>query len=111
LTASGAVLILSTVPDAAEAERLSRVLIEEGLAACVSRIPGMESVYRWQGAVENSTEVLLLIKTHSGRADSIIRRLEELHSYDVPEILVFPVAGGASSYLAWIRDTVDGGSS
>jgi len=111
LTSPEAVVVLSTAPDPAEADRLARALVEEGLAACVTRVPGARSLYRWEGAITEAEEILLLIKTRPGHAASVTRRLGELHPYDVPEILVLPVTGGASTYLAWIRDTVDGGSS
>ncbi len=102
-----AVVVLSTAPDEAEAARLARVLVEERLAACVSRAPGLKSVYRWEGAVEDADEILLIIKTHARRAPDLTRRLRELHPYEVPEILVVPVAAGLASYLDWIRRETD----
>jgi periplasmic divalent cation tolerance protein len=107
------VVVFSTAPDAAEAERLARTLVEERLAACVSRVPGVKSVYRWREGVEEAAEVLLIIKTHARRAPDLTRRLAELHSYEVPEILVLPVAAGLGAYLEWIREeteTVEGDS-
>ena len=98
-----AVVVLSTAPDAETAERLSRSLVDERLAACVSRLPGIKSLYHWEGAVEEAEEVLLVIKTHAARAPELTRRLRELHPYEVPEILVLPVAAGLPGYLEWIR--------
>ncbi len=98
-----AVVVLSTAPDAGQAERLARSLVEERLAACVSRVPGMTSLYHWEGDVETADEVLLIIKTHASRAPELTRRLRELHPYEVPEILVLPVAAGLPGYLDWIR--------
>ena len=99
-----AVVVLSTAPDAGQAERLARRLVEERLAACVSQVPGMKSLYHWEGEVEEANEVLLIVKTHASRAPELTRRLRELHPYDVPEILVLPVAAGLPGYLEWIRN-------
>lgn len=98
-----AAVVLSTVPDVETAERVSRALVDERLAACVSRVPGVVSLFRWQGGVEESGEILLVIKTHARRAPELTRRLRELHPYEVPEILVLPVAAGLGAYLDWIR--------
>jgi periplasmic divalent cation tolerance protein len=102
-----AVVVLSTAPGETEAARLARILVEERLAACVSRVPGVKSLYRWEGAIEDAEEVLLIIKTHSRRAPDLTRRLRELHPYEVPEILVIPVAAGLAAYLDWVRSETD----
>ncbi len=102
-SADVAVVILSTAPDAEEGERLARALVEERLAACVSRVAGMRSLYRWEGEIEDAEEILLIIKTHASRAPDLTRRLRELHPYQVPEILVLPAAAGLGSYLDWVR--------
>jgi periplasmic divalent cation tolerance protein len=99
-----AVVVLSTAPDAAVAEELSRQLVEERLAACVSRVPGVKSLFRWEGEVQDSEEILLVIKTHAHRAPALTRRLRELHPYEVPEILALPVAAGLPAYLEWILE-------
>ena len=99
-----AVVVLSTAPDGETADRIAAALVEERVAACVSRVPAVHSLYRWKGAVESADEVLLVIKTHARRASDLTRRLAELHPYDVPEILVLPVAAGLPAYLDWIRD-------
>jgi periplasmic divalent cation tolerance protein len=96
-------VVLSTVPDEATAERIAKALVEERLAACVNRVPGVGSIYRWQGAIEESEEILLVIKTHARRAPQVTQRLRELHPYEIPEILVLPVAAGLGAYLDWIR--------
>lgn len=98
-----AVVVLSTVPDEPTAERIARALVEERLAACVNRVPGVSSIFRWQGAIEQAEEILLVIKTHARRAPQVTQRLQELHPYEVPEILVIPVAAGLGAYLEWIR--------
>jgi periplasmic divalent cation tolerance protein len=101
------VVVLSTAPDAASADRLARVLVEERLAASVTRVPGVRSLYRREGKIEEAEEVLLMVKTHAARAPAVTRRLAELHPDDVPEILVLPVAAGLRGYLEWIRESTE----
>lgn len=104
---AGAVrLILSTAPDAATADRLARALVEERLAACVNVLPGVRSTYRWQGAVEQADEVLLVVKTTVPAAASAAARLAELHPYATPEVLVVEPSGGSAAYLDWIRASI-----
>lgn len=98
-----AVVVLSTAPSTEVADALSDAILTEGLAACVSQLPGVTSRYRWQGAMEEAQEIVLLIKTHADRAPALTRRLAELHPYDVPEILVLPAAAGLGAYLDWVR--------
>ena len=95
-------LILSTCPDADTAQRLARILMEERLAACVSLLPGGVSTYRWQGRVEQATEVQLLAKTPADRRDALMARLAELHPYELPEILAVETAAGLPAYLDWV---------
>ena len=95
-------LILSTCPDADTAQRLARILVEERLAACVSLLPGAVSTYRWQGRVEQATEVQLLAKTTADRRDALMARLAELHPYELPEILAVETAAGLPAYLDWV---------
>ncbi|WP_312770214.1 MULTISPECIES: divalent-cation tolerance protein CutA [Pseudoxanthomonas] len=95
-------LILSTCPDADTAQRLARILVEERLAACVSLLPGGVSTYRWQGLVEQTTEVQLLAKTPADRRDALMARLAELHPYELPEILAVETAAGLPAYLDWV---------
>ena len=95
-------LILSTCPDADTAQRLARILVEERLAACVSLLPGAVSTYRWQGRVEQATEVQLLAKTPADRRDALMARLAELHPYELPEILAVGTAAGLPAYLDWV---------
>jgi len=104
-----AVVVLSTAPDVETAERLARAVLEAQLAACVTRVPGVTSLFRWEGEVEESDEVLLLIKTHAERAPVLTRMLSELHPYEVPEILVLPVAAGLGAYLDWVRKATEVG--
>jgi periplasmic divalent cation tolerance protein len=98
-------LCLSTCPDAETATRIARALVEERLAACVNRLPGVHSVYRWQAKVIDDAEVLLVIKTTSGRFEALRDRLVELHPYEVPELIAIEVSGGHGAYLDWIAAT------
>lgn len=93
---------LCTCPDDETAERIATALVSERLAACVNRIPGLTSVYLWQGRVERDRETLLLIKTTDARFAALASRLRELHPYDLPEILAVPVAKGLPEYLQWV---------
>ncbi|HEX7369763.1 MAG TPA: divalent-cation tolerance protein CutA [Rhodanobacteraceae bacterium] len=95
-------LCLSTCPDAETATRIARVLVEERLAACVNRIPGIHSTYRWQGEIRDDAEILLLIKTTRERFDGLRARLAELHPYDVPELIALDIGDGLPAYLDWI---------
>ena len=90
-----------TCPDADSAARIARTVVEERLAACVTRLPGTRSCYRWEGQVEEATEEMLMIKTTAAAADALERRLHELHPYEVPEFLTVD-AGGSRAYLDWV---------
>ncbi|MGC2398185.1 MAG: divalent-cation tolerance protein CutA [Acidobacteriaceae bacterium] len=96
-------IALCTCADLEQAERIARHLVEHRLAACVNLLPAVRSIYRWQDAVESATEILLIIKTDSARSRDVQIAVEQLHSYEVPEFLVLPVAGGSEAYLAWLR--------
>ena len=100
-------IVLCTCADREEAERIAHRLVEQHLAACVNILPGVHSVYRWQGAVESAAEVLLLIKTSSARNQEVHSTVASLHSYEVPEFLVLPVLGGSNAYLAWLGASLD----
>lgn len=97
---------LVTAPDAETGARIGRTLVEERLAACVNLVPGVRSIYRWEGAVEDDAEVLLVVKTTVARAEALAARVPEVHPYDVPEVLLLPVAEGSAPYLQWVRDEV-----
>jgi periplasmic divalent cation tolerance protein len=96
-------VVLLTAPDAASAEGLARALVEERLAACVNLVPGVRSIYRWQGRVEDASEVLLVVKTRAELGAALAARVRELHSYELPEVLELGVAGGSAEYLDWVR--------
>ena len=96
-------VVFLTAPDGEVAERLARGLLEERLAACVNLIPGIRSFYRWQGAVQVDAEVLLVVKTRADRLEALASWVQDLHPYELPEILGLPVIGGSQAYLDWIR--------
>ncbi|MDL2283792.1 divalent-cation tolerance protein CutA [Oxalobacter sp. OttesenSCG-928-P03] len=97
-------LVYSTAPDQETAKRIARELVEGKLAACVSMVPAIHSVYRWQGKVEEATEVCLMIKTTLNRLSELSGRLVALHPYDVPELIAVPVSDGLHSYMQWVRE-------
>jgi periplasmic divalent cation tolerance protein len=97
-------IVLTNCPDAEVADRLARTLVEQRLAACVNCLPAVDSVYRWQGAVERAVEVPLLIKSTRERLPEIQEVIRVLHPYEVPEIVAIPVVAGLPAYLRWVVD-------
>lgn len=97
-----ALLVLTTLADAAQAESLARTLVDARVAACVSILPPCTSVYRWRGAVETAQETLLFIKTTSSRYAALETLVREHHPYDVPELIALPVDRGLPAYLDWL---------
>jgi periplasmic divalent cation tolerance protein len=95
-------IVLTTAANPEEAEGLARAFVEERLAACVTLIPSVRSIYRWEGKVEEATETLLLIKTGADQLAALEERLRTLHSYETPEFLVLETAGASSDYLEWM---------
>lgn len=100
------VLAFCTCPDAATASRIAEALVGERLAACVSVLPGMQSVYRWQGSVQRADEVQLLIKTVATRMPAVAKRIVALHPYELPEVVAVEAAAGLPAYLEWISTEV-----
>ena len=96
------VVVLTTLPPEFDVEALARRLLEARLVACVSVLPRMRSIYRWQGAVEAADEHQVMLKTRRGRLADLEVALAEAHPYDVPELLVVPVTGGLPGYLRWV---------
>jgi periplasmic divalent cation tolerance protein len=96
------ILVLCSCPDEALAARIAACLIEEHLAGCVSRIPGLRSTYEWQGERREDAEVLLLVKTTAARYAELELRLRALHPYELPEIIALPIVMGSEPYLAWL---------
>ncbi|MCF7223282.1 divalent-cation tolerance protein CutA [Marilutibacter chinensis] len=97
-------LVHCTCPDDASAARLAEALVEERLAACVSRLPGLRSTYRWQGTIEQADEVLLLIKTRADRLEALAARVQALHPYELPELVAVEARGGLAPYLQWVAE-------
>jgi periplasmic divalent cation tolerance protein len=95
-------ICLSTCPDAGTAAKIARALVEERLAACVNRVPGIPSIYRWEGRIHEDAEVLLVIKTTRERFDALHTRLVQLHPYEVPELVAVEITDGLPAYLAWL---------
>lgn len=95
-------LLLCTCPDQETAGRIAETLVGARLAACVNLLPGITSVYRWQGEVQREPEVLLLIKTAAARLPALTETLRGLHPYQVPEIIALPVTDGLPDYLNWV---------
>lgn len=99
--------MLTTVKDRREANRISQALVSEKLAACVSIVPNVTSIYRWQGKIEGSREIILVIKTSAKKIDRLMSRIKELHSYQVPEIISLNVQRGLPQYLKWLKESLD----
>lgn len=97
-------LTFVTTPDVSAADRIAQALVTERLAACVSIVPGLTSVYRWKGELQRDSEVLLIIKTTRHRFEDLRMRVKELHPYEVPEIIATALEAGDKAYLDWIGD-------
>jgi len=95
-------VVLVTAPPGDPAVAMARLLVDERLAACVNVVPGVRSIYRWQGQVCDDREDLLVIKTASDRLDALVARVREIHPYAVPEVLALAVDAGAAGYLEWV---------
>lgn len=97
--------MLVTAANEDDLARLGRVVVDERLAACMTVVPRVRSIYRWQGDVHDETEALGLIKTTYGTLDRLRNRWKEIHSYDVPEFLVLPVSVGLQEYCTWLVES------
>jgi periplasmic divalent cation tolerance protein len=91
------------LPDAEAARRIARALVDEQLAACVNVVPGVTSIYRWEGALQEDAELLLIVKTSEDRLAALAERLAVLHPYALPELVVVALSGGSERYLEWVR--------
>ena len=101
-----ALVVLVTAPTPERAAEIARALVEERLAACGNVVPGLRSIYRWEGKVQDDPEALLVLKTTRARFEALRDRVLALHPYEVPEVLALPVEAGSAAYLAWIgRET------
>jgi periplasmic divalent cation tolerance protein len=100
------VSVYAVFANAEEAERIGRIVVEERLAACINILSPVRSIYRWKGKIETADEVAAILKTHHWRADALIERIADLHSYDVPCIATWPIDKILGRYADWIEDTV-----
>ena len=99
----GFVVVLVTAPNEKVAAQLARALVEEKLAACVNILPGVRSIYAWQGKTCDEPEVLCTVKTRASLLAAVRNRVITLHPYEVPEVIALPIVGGSTSYLHWLR--------
>ena len=95
-------LVITNCPDEASANAIALALVEERLAACVNLLPRVQSIYRWQGAVESASEIPLLIKSTATHYPALEQRIVALHPYDLPEIVALPITDGLPAYLNWL---------
>jgi periplasmic divalent cation tolerance protein len=99
------IVVLVTCPSRRIAETIAETLVAERLAACANCIPGVSSIYRWEGKVCRDREVLLLLKTRQAKLTALAGRIRSLHPYTVPEIIALPISGGSPAYLSWVRQS------
>ena len=97
-------MALTTAPETAVAERLARLAVEAGHAACANLVPGLRSLYRWQGEIQDEPEVLILFKTTAEAYPGLAELVARNHPYQVPELIALPVCAGLAPYLAWVRE-------
>ena len=102
------IVILSTVDSMGTASKIARALVEGKEAACVNIVPGIRSIYRWEGKVCDDSELLLMIKTTEARFEAVRRRIRALHPYQLPESIAIPIIAGDQEYLAWLSSNVAG---
>jgi periplasmic divalent cation tolerance protein len=106
IMATDVLVVLCTLPPGEAAAGIARAVVEERLAACVNILPGLRSIYEWEGAIQDDSEQLAILKTTTDRFEELRTRLLQLHPYAVPEILALPVEDGHLAYLGWVRDSV-----
>ena len=102
-----AIVVITSVGTEEQADQIASELLRRRLAACVNLVPGLRSLYRWQGRICRDSELLLLVKTEDREFDAVAATIRELHSYELPEILAFPVGRGEPQFLAWIAASLD----
>jgi periplasmic divalent cation tolerance protein len=100
------ILVLTTCDTRELAEAIALALVESGEAACVNIVPGIRSIYRWQGKICDEEELLLVIKSTTERFESILSRIKKIHTYQVPEIIAIPLSAGDPEYLHWLQEQV-----
>jgi periplasmic divalent cation tolerance protein len=96
-----------TASDEEEASKIARALVEERLAGCVNIIKDIRSIYSWHGKIEDEKEVFMVVKTQKPLFDSLMKRVKELHSYTVPEIIALPIIQGSEDYLKWLNEATE----
>ena len=102
-------VVLVTAPDAETGARIARTLVEEQLIACANLVPGIRSIYRWEGRVADEAEVLLVLKTRASACAALAARVKALHPYELPEVVALPVVAGSEAYLDWVIAESGGG--
>jgi len=105
---SDLIVVLVTASSQEEANEIATDLVGAMLAACVNVIPGVTSVYRWEGKLQHSQEWLLVIKSRRDVLDALVQRVQAVHSYDLPEIIALPLTGGSDAYLRWLDQEIHG---
>jgi len=98
------IIVLSTADSMETASRIARALVEEGAAACVNIVPGIRSIYRWQGKLCDDGELLLVIKTTEARFEEVRLQIRALHTYELPEVIAVPITAGDAQYLGWLSE-------
>src|SRR3990170_5647086 len=101
------IVVFITAPDEDESAKIARALVEARLAGCVNIIKDIRSIYSWQGKIEDEKEVLMVAKTQKPLFDSLMKRVKELHSYTVPEIIALPIIQGSEDYLKWLKEVTE----
>jgi len=99
--------VLSTAPNPTEAEKMAEALVTEKLVACVNLVPGVKSIYWWKNAVQHEQEVMMVMKTRRNKFKALEKRIIELHSYELPEIIALSINRGSEEYLNWIYTSVN----
>lgn len=100
------ILAIVTIDTWENAERISNILLDEKLSACINIIPGVKSIYIWQGEKKSDDEVIMLIKTEKKKFPDLVKRIKELHPYELPEIIGIPINYGLPEYLEWVKDSL-----
>ncbi|XP_031497400.1 protein CutA 1, chloroplastic isoform X2 [Nymphaea colorata] len=99
------IVVYVTVPNKEAGKKLAESIVREKLAACVNRVPGIESIYWWQGEIQSDAEELLIIKTRESLLDALTAHIKANHEYDVPEVIALPIQGGNAQYLEWLKNS------
>ena len=101
------ILIVSTTDTLESAQKISNALVEARIAGCVNIVPGIRSIYRWEGKICDDGEFLLLIKSSTEKFEAVRDRIRQLHSYETPEIIALPITAGDHDYLTWLRSSLE----